>query len=227
MSRPRRDYRRREGYDTDEYDWRFEREPIRRRIGPGLLLALLIGGILLLWAVQSGYGILALVLLLAVGVLAGGAWIRVLRANGRRQRAERAQKLAQARMELAAQQAEIEAVQRHAHAEHLRAQAIYLKAEAEADRLAMRVEQDHAALDAGLHYPGTHGYPVYVAESGPGQPPLIKPTDYRALLPRKAGEPADVAQSGQAPALIGNLPLPGPLRDSDVLRGWDLRPVAR
>ncbi len=99
-----------------------------------------------------------------------------------------------------------------------------MKAEAEAGQLWTRVKQERAALHAGLHYPGTHGYPVFVAEAGTGQAPRILPTDYRALLTRKADQQPDAAPAAQAPTLIGNLVLPGPLRDLDVLRGWDVRP---
>ena len=191
---------------------------------PPLLLLVPVAGFLFLWAVQAGYGILALVLLALAGGLALWLWIRTLLATGKQQREERQHQRAQARMTLSAQHAEIEAVRRRARADEIKAQAMYLKAEAEAGRLTMRVEQDQAALSAGLHYPGTHGYPVYIGNARTGQPPRILPTDYRALLPRKGGEQPGEALPGQAPAVIGQLPLPGPLRDIDVLRGWDLRP---
>ena len=227
--------RRRAAYDPRAYDDfpTSEGIPLSWKM-LGLLLVLILIGIALLWAFHAGYGPLAMAILIGAGILLLLTWlvssIRVALAWGQHQiqgftlrLQERQWAGERERLDLKEQQAEIEAVQRRSRAEHLKAQAIYVKAEAEAAHLRMTVVQKQAALRAGLHYPEQHGYPIHLARSTAEQPRIL-PTDYRAQLSRKAGELQAVSPPGGAPAVVGHLPLPQPMRDIDILRGWDLRP---
>src|SRR5258707_8898317 len=81
--------RRRVADDSDAYDFRFQRAQPRPWTMLGVLLVLLVASVLLLWAVRSGYGIWAVVILstscglllvvwLVSGVRVALAWARHL-----------------------------------------------------------------------------------------------------------------------------------------------------
>jgi hypothetical protein len=226
---PRRD-------DSDPSAFYFSEEAGRASWGhPAILVALLIGGLVLLWAMAAGYGLWVLIiasgslgLLLLIGLVSAVrvvlAWSSHQVTRWRLWTEARAHRLAEARAAMVERQASAEADQRRAQAEHLKALATYVKAEAEAEQLRTSAQRNRAAMQAGLHYPGTHGYPIYLSEDLHRPAPRIVPTDYRAGQVPRGDQPPAAVSAPQAPTLLGPLPLPQPARDLDILRHWDWRP---
>ncbi len=173
----------------------------------------------------AGMGVVILVIIVS-GI---GIWTLIEKILTRR--AERSERRRQLQLEeeansltVARERQEWSHRERRMQIEERQAQADYMEVQAKAAAVYMSIEQNRAALQAGLYYPGQHGSPIHLSQDAHTGQVQIRATDYRALLPERAGQqhPTTLNQ-GQAPAQVGNLPLPGPLRDIDVLRNWDLR----
>lgn len=105
-----------------------------------------------------------------------------------------------------------------ADAELLRAKGEYLKAQAEAAAMHMSIEQYRKAMDAGLHYPGPHGYPVHVSMEPTTGQAQIQPTDYRVFRQIAGPTVSDIANREDPKVEVTEVRFPQPVRFDDVLR---------